>query len=278
MTPEFLRGYQETTLKERGAVDAKHHLRTFKAVLLWGSESNLIPWELPRNLISKKWATINLGQPNTDSLTVEEVTKLLAASTGTTKLAILLGLNCGYYSYDISTLRHGMIDWETGLISRGRHKNDISSQHKLWPVTARSLREQATDPAKSDLMLLRDSGKPLVVVGTKEEGRPVKSDSIIKSFNVVRKKVGVTLSFKALRKTSTQALEKHFQNSPWIVELFLAHVETRTRKHYTGKSFDVLHPATDWLAEYLRLSDGGNLEVSAGPTTQPQAESRSTSS
>ena len=130
-------------------MDAKHHLRTFKAVLLWGSESNLIPGELPRNLISKKWATINLGQPNTDSLTVEEVTKLLAASTGTTKLAILLGLNCGYYSYDISTLRHGMIDWETGLISRGRHKNDISSQHKLWPVTARSLREQATDPAKS---------------------------------------------------------------------------------------------------------------------------------
>src|SRR5688572_32724772 len=48
-----------------------------------------------------------------------------------------LPIYAGYTQSDISTLRHAHIDWQTGIITRPRHKTKGKQVHKLWPITDR---------------------------------------------------------------------------------------------------------------------------------------------
>jgi integrase len=149
------------------------------------------------------------------------------------KLWILLALNCGFTQTDISSLAPDMVDWQHGIIARDRQKTGVDSQHKLWPITLKTLREQA---GAGPLLLTRKDGQPLVREEIKEDGKPSKTDMVAHTFAALKEKSGGTLSFKYFRKTGANAIAKQFQDKPWLVELYLAHSDPRMRKHYPAPS------------------------------------------
>ncbi len=255
-SPEFLGAYRDHLLKEMGkgrlsAVSVKHSLRTVKAMVLWAFDEELIP-TLPRTV--RKYADIRLPAPRPEVYTADEVKTLYTAASPRLRLYVLLGLNCGYTQSDIATLAYDMIDWESGVITRKRHKTEVESEHKLWGVTLRLLREQA-NPKDTEFLLTSEHGNPLVRERIDANGKPLKTDSIGHAFSQVKAKLGWKdrRTFKHLRKTGADMLAKQFQDQPHLVDLYLAHTQKAMRRHYARRHFDALHKATDWLEATLRL-------------------------
>ena len=251
------------------AVSAKHALRTVKAMLLWAYDKEKLD-ALPR--ILNKYAEVTIPDPAPQFFSVEEVKRLYVAADDRLKLYILLGLNCGYTQADIASLEHAHIDWDRGMIVRARNKTGQPQEHKLWPVTLALLKQFATDPNNSSAVLLSEVGNPLMRVTIKEDGTPSKTDAIGHSFTWFKDTVNaerkenepeITLPFKCFRKTGADQIAKHYQDTPILVDLYLAHVSGGMRKHYARQYFDKLCEATDWLGSVFgfnetRSSAGGN--------------------
>ena len=92
---------------------------------------------LPASLLRGDFARVELPAPKPVSWTLDEVKTLYAAAVQRTKLYVLLGLNCGYTQMDPATLTHEMVNWETGIIDRPRHKTSARQCHRLWPMKTR---------------------------------------------------------------------------------------------------------------------------------------------
>jgi len=248
LSPDVLGQYKDSLITStEGAVSVRHKLRTVKALLLWAYDAELID-TLPRSI--RKYNDIDLPDPKPEFFTVKEVRTLYRDAFPPMKLWILLGLNCGFTQADISSLTPDMVDWKRGIIARDRQKTGVESEHKLWPLTLKTLREQA---GAGPLLLTRKDGQPLLREEVGEDGKPSKTDMIAHTFAPLKKKTGITLSFKHLRKTAANTIAKQFQDKPWLVELFLAHSDPRMRKHYTRQHYDELHKATEWLGGQLGL-------------------------
>ena len=272
VTSDFLREYRDKILKavasnRKSDADGKHHLRTVKAFLLWVFEQERVD-SLPRNLLSKGFARVEIQAPAPEFFSLKEVRSLFNAANDRLRLHILMGLNCGYTQSDISSLTHDMVDFERGLIRRNRQKTGVQSEHKLWSVTLTLLKRFATDPNTHTSLLLNQNGNVLVQERRKKDGGIVKTDSIKLAFNRLRKKTQIKLSFKCLRKTGANKIEQQYPEHPHLAKLYLSHETQGIQKHYTGRTFSLLHTATDWLEGYFDLSDSGTLEGSGGLNSQ----------
>ncbi|PHR95255.1 MAG: hypothetical protein COA78_30530 [Blastopirellula sp.] len=53
-----------------------------------------------------------------------------------------IALNLGYTQQDISTLQFDMIDWNTGIVIRDRHKTGVPTKAKLWESSLEILLKQ----------------------------------------------------------------------------------------------------------------------------------------
>ena len=250
LASDCLKDYKQEQLRllKKGKTspeNAKHRLRTVKAMLLWAYHDEELIDVMPRRL--KSYADIKLPAPEPKSFTSKEIETLYNAASPKLRLWVLLALNCGYTQTDVSNLTHDMIDWKCGKIKRQRQKTGVNSEHKLWQETITLLKQEQTDPSVSKRVLLTPNGEPLVKLGIKDDGSPVRSDSITHAFTRLRKSKNIDLPFKFFRKTGTAMIAEEYQTEPWLVELYLAHSDPRMRKHYTRQHFDRLHEATDWL-------------------------------
>jgi len=270
ISPTNLDNYRSYLLSQlsRGraaAVSVKHSLRTVKAALLWAYDKEKLD-ALPRVL--NKYAEISLPAPRPRFFTVQEVQTLYAAANDRMRLYILLALNCGYTQADIATLEHGHIDWQTGMVSRQRHKTGQPQEHKLWPITLDMLKQHATQAGQRDpdLALLGAEGNPLVSEKIKDDGTPSKVDAIGLAFGrlLVKCKVNDGRGFGIFRKTGADAIAKRFQATPHLVDLYLAHSPRGMRAHYAGQHYDDLHKATDWLASLFGFDGHQAANASAG--------------
>jgi integrase len=236
-------------------VSVKDRLVTLKACLLWAEEEGLLPQRLPRNV--KSFARIKTDRPTPKFFTREELITLYNAASQRTRLYIALALNTGATQVDIATLTHDMIDWKEGTITRDRHKSGVPGCWKLWPITLELLRAEATDPRESELVLMGEKGNPLINERIKNDGSPVKTDSIRLAFERLRRKLKMDggRTFKHFRKTAADLIAKQYQDKPFLVDLFLAHVPPGTNGHYVSQPFDLLHTATDWLGSTLKLGE-----------------------
>ena len=248
LSSEVLGQYRDSLITStEGPFSVRHKLRAVKALLLWAYDEELID-NLPRCV--KKYNDITLPDPKPRFFTIKQVQTLYNNASPRLKLWILLGLNCGFTQTDISSLTPDMVDWESGIIARDRQKTGVDSQHKLWPLTLKMLREQA---GSGPLLLTTRGGQPLLQERIKEDGNPSKTDMIGRAFASLKEEVGMTLPFKHFRKTGANAIAKHFQDKPWLVELYLAHRDPRMRKHYTQQHYDELHKAIEWLSDHFGL-------------------------
>ncbi len=257
--------------EELKAVSVKHALRTVKAVLLWAYKSEKVD-ALPRVLDG--YAKIAIPAPSPKFFSTDEIKRLYDTADGRMKLVILLALNCGYTQMDIATLEHSHVDWSTGMIVRSRSKTGQPQEHRLWARTLGLLKEQATAPEESSLVLLAKRGRPLVHATIKADGTPTKTDSISQAFSRLKKAVNegrkksepeIKLPFKCFRKTGADQIAKQYQQNPLLVDLYLAHTQTGMKKHYARQHYDELHKATDWLATVFGFESEDNASSGGSP-------------
>lgn len=276
VSAENLDAYRSRALKalakgRLAPASVKHALRTVKALLIWAYDKEKLE-NLPRTL--NKYAQVTLPAPSPQFFTDLEVRQLYEAGTDEMKLYILLGLNCGYTQKDIAKLEHSHIDWQKGMIVRARSKTRQPQEHKLWPQTCDLLRQLATVPKTSQLALLTEGGQPLVRLSIREDGTPSRTDAIGHAFNVLKEKLNqarkerepkISLPFKCFRKTGADRIAKHYQDKPFLVDLYLAHASSGMRKHYAKQHYDELHKATDWLGTVYAFASGTSSSSGGSP-------------
>ncbi|WP_207395162.1 tyrosine-type recombinase/integrase [Bremerella alba] len=252
------------------AVTAKKRLGTLKRFIEWAYERKHLD-RLPRTI--RTYAKIRLPDPAPLFYTPEEVKAIWNKTTQRTHLYIALGLNCGYTQKDIATLTHEMIDWETGIVRRKRHKtlgrgkSAALQVHKLWPITLELLKEETQ--SKTGLVLVGENGKPLYTESIKEDGNLSGTDVIRLAFNRAKKqaKIEDSRGFKHFRKSAANEIEKRFQNAPHLSSLFLAHSEVSVKKHYVESHYDLLFEALDYL--------DGLYDLAAEPSEETEEDKES---
>jgi integrase len=176
---------------------------------------------------------------------------LVERATGRLKLHLLLMANCGYTQRDLADLRQNEVDWSNGRIIRKRSKTgDIDKvpvvNYRLWPQTWDLLRECRED---GPLVLLTESGRPLVRDEIGPDGKRHKTDTIHSTYRHLQVKLGFAKSTKLIRKTSATLLDGHAEFCRFVGH-FLGHApRTIQEKHYTPPSEERFDRAVEWLGQ-----------------------------
>jgi len=205
----------------------------------------------PRNLNSRD-LSIPKPRKKVVAWTVEEVRETLTAAPERLKIWILLMLNCGMYSGDISNLKPSEVDWEQGRIIRKRSKTeDLDStptvNYLLWPQTFKMLKQHGK--RRGDHVFVNRCGEPLVQQHFKDNGRMENQDLIYDCWRRTFPDLYGRLPLKSLRKTGASLLDTHdvYCN---CVEHYLAHAaKTVTDRSYRNYSQERLDNALRWLGE-----------------------------
>lgn len=241
----------------------KKRLANLKRFLEWAYRHRYLD-SIPRNVDKSFAKVVKLPDPDPQPFTFEQVKAIWKEATSKTKfsrksqknaLFILLGLNCGYRSGDIATLKHSHLRQENGfwIIERKREKTGSPQVHKLWPLTYQLLMEEATDPAESEIMLHDERGGLLV---DKVIDRVGSNDCVGRCFNRVKLKAGIkgkNTGHAVLRDTGADAIKQYFPEVPHIVSQYLGHKPKGMQTHYTREHYDLLFKAIDWLDSHFGL-------------------------
>ena len=236
-------GISRSTLKKR--------LDTVGKWLRWMVDESHVT-QFPKDLSS--YAKVKLDPPSPAFFSDDEVRQLINLASIRTRLYMVLALNLGFTQRDIATLEHSMIDWETGIITRERHKTKVPHKSRLWPSTLELLRGQAVD--HGGLVLVTENGKSLYEEQVNAKGNLVYRDPIRLAFDRVRKRAKLadaSKSFKHLRKTAANKVELM---APHLTSAFLGHAETATKRYYVARHFDELFEITDRM-EAIFIVDNG---------------------
>lgn len=233
--------------------NAKHRLRTIKACIIWGHENTNTIDGLPRGL--RTLAQIKIEDKRPKFFTVKEVRAMFKAAPPKMRACLALSLNCGFGQADCSSLTHDMVDFKKGVIEKRRNKTGrVLGRWKLWPITLRLLKENAS-PDKGGPILLTDRGQPLLRQSIKADGTPSKGDSIRNWFRTLKAKLRLEngRSFKSFRKTSANDIRQQYPEHPYLYDQFLSHEPVGTGKFYADPTFTLQDKATKWLGSRYAL-------------------------
>jgi hypothetical protein len=250
-------------------------LATFKSFVRWLWSTEKIE-QLPRNLLTLR---VSLGNVAKQRFTLAEVKKLLDNATAQLPLHLLLMMNCGFTSIDVSELRRDEIKTykqcfeenlltsdqfkqlkklgfkaDTVVIAKKREKTKRQENvplviHPLWNRTAMLLdehrqRDDTNDPFRA---LLTSTGKPWRIEEIDATGKIKKSDSIRTNFRRLSESLSVKKPLKVFRKTSATILDGN-KTHQGCVGFFLGHAEqTVAGKHYVVANPVALGAAVQWL-------------------------------
>lgn len=231
---------------------ARDHVQAVKQFVRWAWEQELVG--LPRVLESRDF-TIAIPEKKIEVFATDEVKALLDEAPDTTKLYLLLMLNCGMQQQDIAQLRHDEVDWKVGRITRKRsktkaHDNVPEVNYKLWPETFRLLKKH-----RSKHPTLTLTNRKLTPLKSEEivNGKVKKTDNIRSAFNRVVRNLEIPnvakKPMKLLRKTAATKLGEHPEYAKFA-QHFLGHAPaTVADKHYVRPSEEQFDRAVAWLGE-----------------------------
>ncbi len=234
-----------------------HVVKKIKYMIEWAHRKHLID-EMPRNL--KEFGLVHLSQPEPETLSKDEFEALYEKADGRGKLYLLLALNCGYTQMDIATLERWMVDFETGIITRKRHKTirppdpkkGVPQHSKLWPRTLDLLRKEAAPTG--DLLLKSSGGGPLLLCEVGDDGKVSTYNSFRSWFKALRKGI-TTKTFSDIRNTGATLIMNQYRcdprakkNNQQLFDLYLAHTPHKMVASYLKKDWSKLFLATDWLS------------------------------
>jgi integrase len=263
--------------KKLNPFSARDRLAAVKQFIRWAWGEELM--SLPRILESREFS-IALPETKIETFTDEEVSRLLNSSSPSTKLYLLLMLNCGFTQQDIAELRQDEVDWKLGRVTRKRSKtrkrkgeNVPEVCYQLWPETFKLLKQHRSKD--KTLALTNQKGQPLK---TEEivNGRVKKIDNVRSAFNRVVSKlvkekhepIKITKALKLMRKTAATKLGQHPEFGRFA-QYYLGHAPaTVADRHYVVPSQPQFDRALVWLGEQLAPTPSAaarTLEQSAAP-------------
>lgn len=240
---------------------ARDRLAAVKQFVRWAWGEELLG--LPRILESREFS-IALPEQAIATFTDVEVNRLLGAASETTKLYVLLMLNCGMTQQDISDLRHDEVDWKRGRVTRKRSKtrkngngngNNVPTvEYAIWPETFRLLTTYRS--AHATLALTNRKGEPLKAE-TIVNGRVKKLDSIRSAVLRTLRKLAkdktaplkIDKPLKLLRKTAASKLGSNSEFARFA-QHFLGHAPaTVADRFYVQPNQTQFDAAVKWLGE-----------------------------
>ncbi len=241
---------------------AKSAISQMKALFAWAADHDHLRWERPRGfdrifrLKRHRLMTAKERQQEAREFVSGEVqvfspqdlARIHRAATSKERLFLLLGLNCGFTSGEIASLRRFEVylDDPTPYIHKRRSKTGVEARWTLWPETAALLRKHRAKPNDDLRWLLTLADGPLVEVTPTH-----RRDSIDQHWVPLLKRASVTepLGFRFLRKTGANAIKRlgGLEES----EMYLAHQEPGLNKHYANRNWQRMWSCLDRFRDEL---------------------------
>ena len=253
---------------------ARAYFWVVKDFFSWAYNDAEIIDVMPRGFDRKKFVAPRHKVGNTVStikrqhFTYQEIQALLKAAPTKYPISlwILLSLNCGFTSIDISTLREEHIQYDVDgnpyAIEKTRKKTGAPGQWRLWKSTISALNNWLKEREESDKwvglfdntdhIFLNKNGRELAGdVSTRNDGKVRYHQSITLAYNFKQLVKTVLpdnpnkLTYKCLRKTGAQWIhDLKKPNSDTLEMLWLAHKpKTMARKSYVAIDYRVLDEA-----------------------------------
>jgi len=193
--------------------------------------------------------------------TAEEIRNLIEKAPLPMKSAILLGINCGAGNTDVSNLKFGHLDLDTGWLDYARGKTGIARRVPLWGETIKALRatisERPEPKTKEDANVVLLSVRCERLVRITEKSR---TDGVSGGFGKLLRKLKINgrrgLGFYALRSTfATIGLQVGDRDA---MKSLMGHAEGDMLATYdqTGPSDERLLAVTDHVRSWL-FAEGG---------------------
>jgi integrase len=242
------RNHQKSAPGPLGVKTVVNCIRQMKALLNWVHETDGSEWNKPKRFDKLFRIRVESMQTAEErarearevvsgdvaTFTIEELSALWEAATDKVRLFILLGLNCGFTSSEVSDLRtfEVFLDTEPPHIHRRRNKTGIEAKWVLWPETVQLLRLRQAQPNDELRWLLTERGNSLVEVNAR-----TRRDSIEKHWAklLVVAQLDRRFGFRFLRKTGADAIKRlaTLEES----EMYLAHAEPGINKAYANRNW-----------------------------------------
>jgi len=184
-------------------------------------------WDAPKRF-ERIFRLPRSAAPKVQTLDLDELRALYAVADSRNRLLILLGLNCGFCTMEIATLKRSEIDLEAKTIRRARQKTAVEQQWVLWAETAELLAKHLAPINDRGLALLTDGGKPLVYYSPKSGGR---IDTVVHCWARLAKRAKVAKPFKLVRKTGATLVRSI--GGIEVSEAYLAHAERSMARFYS---------------------------------------------
>ena len=225
-------------------------LKTAKELYRWGfdQEPKLVAYNVPNTWLKIKTKrtddiTPSFSYANIKTFEMADVHYALTRrSNHPVGLYGLLGLNCGFTSIDIATLKLGHIQFDSKgrpvRIEKMRIKTRVLASWRLFESTSKVLAAYiAKYDIKGDdsLIFLDREGRPVVREMLNPEGKPShKYDGVGRAFS--RMKLARGLTFRHLRKTTATMMSQNTEGKyPLLEQGFLAHRPSRiSLLHYVN--------------------------------------------
>jgi hypothetical protein len=175
--------------------------------------------------------------PTVDVFTDDEVVALLAASSPLVRACILLGLNCGFTSSELSSLTNDHLVLEDGgrgarwKIEKSRTKTGRPGAWTLWPETVKAMEAAGWKPGTEGLVLKTSAGTALCHYCPAGE----RADALGRAWHRLAKLLpeGRRLGHKHMRKTGATWVSS--VAGEVVAGRYLAHTGgSVARRHYLG--------------------------------------------
>jgi len=204
LAPAHFSKLARTIRRKSSPTNANKSRTVIKMMLKWAWESEIIPDAVrfgpdfrPMKKADKRAAKHAKGRM---TFTAAEIRTLLDAASIDLKAFILLGINGGLYSKDISDLTPSDIDLKKAVIDDQRVKTKVDRQIPLWPSTVKAIRAamvQERNPKASarGLLFCTATGLPWYRESLKKryDGSPklYKVDQVGKEFRELQQACGL---------------------------------------------------------------------------------------
>lgn len=167
-------------------------------------------------------------------------------ATADERLWMLLGLNCGFTSAEISVLlKEELKEVDSKLMLnhwRNKTGSKVFTSFTLWDETTEALRSRPSND--SELLLTTNQGKALLRIDV------ARIDTVANSWRRLQKRTGLQLSHKYLRKTGATWIAAHYGKD--VAQQYLQHTAgSVAEKHYISQDFTKLGEALEVLRKEL---------------------------
>lgn len=230
---------------------ARMVVKTARAVMDWADAIGV--WIAPRRFDRLFRLPKISSAPKIKTYSVEELRRLYRHADDRMKCFLLLGIQCGFCSMELASLKRSEIYLAEKIIKRPRQKTGIEQSWHLWDETIALLKKNLA--SEGELAFVRDNGEPLVTFNADHRRLdffPNAWAALLRRANKDKKAAAIVGSFKTLPKTGATMIRAIAGIE--VSEMYLAHSEKSMARFYSTPAGSALTAALIELRKQLDLS------------------------